>query len=108
MDYKTGTVGPITCNQDNTGNGYQHRHAVNYKPDQFGALLQAKQRDLIKLTSPLPYSWAGPDTGPSRFSQILLSGGFGSGHREGVVGEVGDELQVPAECLDVAGDGLDG
>ena len=38
----------------------------------------------------------------------LLSGGFGSGHREGVVGEVGDELQVPAECLDVAGDGLDG
>ena len=40
--------------------------------------------------------------------QILLSGGFGSGHREGVIGEVGDELQVPAECLDVAGDGLDG
>jgi len=40
--------------------------------------------------------------------QILLSGGFGSGHREAVVGEVGDELQVPAERLDVAGDGLDG
>jgi hypothetical protein len=40
--------------------------------------------------------------------RFLLSGGFGSGHREGVVGEVGDEFQVPAECLDVAGDGLDG
>jgi hypothetical protein len=25
-----------------------------------------------------------------------------------MVGEVGDELQVPAECLDVAGDGLVG
>jgi hypothetical protein len=30
------------------------------------------------------------------------------GHGEGVVGEVGDEFQVAAECLDVAGDGLDG
>jgi len=40
--------------------------------------------------------------------KILLSGGFGSGHREAVVGEVGDELQVPAECLHVACDGLDG
>ena len=38
----------------------------------------------------------------------LLSGGFGGGDREGVVGEVGDEVQAPAECLDVAGDGLDG
>ncbi len=38
----------------------------------------------------------------------VLSGGFGSGHGEGVVGEVGDEFQVPAECLHVAGDGLDG
>ena len=37
-----------------------------------------------------------------------LSGGFGRGHREGVVGEVGDEVQAPAECLDLAGDGLDG
>jgi hypothetical protein len=40
--------------------------------------------------------------------RFLPSGGFGSGHRKGVVGEVSDELQVPAKCLDVAGDGLDG
>jgi hypothetical protein len=36
-----------------------------------------------------------------------LSGGVGGGDCEGVVGEVGDEVQAPAECLDVAGDGLD-
>jgi hypothetical protein len=44
----------------------------------------------------------------SLLRRFVLSGGFGSGHRDGVVGEVGDELQLPAECLDVAGDGLDG
>ncbi len=38
----------------------------------------------------------------------VRSGGFGCGDREGVVSEVGDKFQVPAECLDVAGDGLDG
>jgi hypothetical protein len=38
----------------------------------------------------------------------LLSGGFGGGHGEGVIGEIGDEVQAAAECLDVAGDGLDG
>jgi hypothetical protein len=41
-------------------------------------------------------------------SRIPVSGSFGGGHREGMVGEVGDELQVAAECLDVAGDSLDG
>jgi len=40
--------------------------------------------------------------------RFLLSGGFGSGDREGVVGEICDELQLTAECLDVAGDGFDG
>ena len=40
--------------------------------------------------------------------RFLLSGDFGRGNREGVVGEVGDELQVPAESLDIARDGLDG
>lgn len=38
----------------------------------------------------------------------LLSGGFGGGDCEGVVGEVSDEIQASAECLDVAGDGFDG
>jgi len=37
-----------------------------------------------------------------------LSGGFGSGDCQGAVGEVGDEVQAAAECLDVMGDGLDG
>lgn len=36
-----------------------------------------------------------------------MSGGFGSGDCEGAVGEVGDEVQAAAECLDVMGDGLD-
>ena len=33
---------------------------------------------------------------------------FGGGHGEGVVAEAGDQVKPPAECLDVAGDGVDG
>jgi hypothetical protein len=39
---------------------------------------------------------------------VPVVGGVGGGHCEGVVGEVGDEVEAPAEGLDVAGDGLDG
>jgi hypothetical protein len=37
MGYQTGTVGPITYNQDNSGNANDTDTPVNYKPDQFGA-----------------------------------------------------------------------
>ena len=40
MAYQTGTVGPITCNQDNVGNANDAGTPVTYKPDQFGHLLE--------------------------------------------------------------------
>jgi hypothetical protein len=33
---------------------------------------------------------------------------FGGGHGEGVVAEAGDQVESAAECLDTAGDGVDG
>ena len=43
MAYQTGTVGPITCNQDNAGNANDAGTPVTYKPDQFGAPLGAQR-----------------------------------------------------------------
>jgi hypothetical protein len=37
MGYQTGTVGPITYSQDNSGNNTDTDTPINYKPDQFGA-----------------------------------------------------------------------
>lgn len=37
MGYQTGTVGPITYSQDNSGNANDTDTPINYKPDQFGA-----------------------------------------------------------------------
>jgi hypothetical protein len=37
MGYQTGTVGPITYSQDNSGNNTDTDTAVNYTPEQFGA-----------------------------------------------------------------------
>ena len=65
------------------------------------------QRDVSSRRSALTLG-SGPDTGPFASPQVLLSGGFSGGNGEGMVGEIGDEFQVAAECLDVAGDGLDG
>ena len=36
------------------------------------------------------------------------SGCFGGGHGEGVVANAGDQVEPPAECLDVTGNGVDG
>lgn len=37
MGYQTGTVGPITYTQDNSGNANDTDTPVNYMPEQFGA-----------------------------------------------------------------------
>jgi hypothetical protein len=37
MGYQTGTVGPLTYTQDNSGNANDTDTPVNYMPDQFGA-----------------------------------------------------------------------
>jgi hypothetical protein len=37
MGYQTGTVGPITYSQDNSGDDTDKDTPINYKPEQFGA-----------------------------------------------------------------------
>jgi hypothetical protein len=81
------------------------RYDVTWDIDDWFARTSPSREVWAPSSSSRPLAWrctarAGPG--------YLLSGGFGGADCEGVVGEVGDKVQAPAECLDVAGDGLDG